>query len=100
MFASRNLHHIGRAVAGRDLHDAQAAATMVEPHGLGVDRHGGDLIARQIRQIAAMQADGHCRSGADRLFSGSASLFASLGIPITPVLSIIIACYKPSAYTL
>ena len=57
--ARRDLHHVGGAVAGRQLHHAQPIAVGIEPHRLGVDRHGADAIVRQIRQIAAVQANGH-----------------------------------------
>ena len=55
---ARNLHDVGRAVAGRELDHAQPVAMRVEPHGLGVDRDHV-LVAREIGEIAAVQADGH-----------------------------------------
>jgi hypothetical protein len=53
-----DLHHIGRAVAGRELHHAEPVAMRIEPHRLGVDRDRA-AVARQVGQIAAVQADGH-----------------------------------------
>ena len=53
-----DLHHVGGAVAGRELHDAEPVAVRVETHGLGVDRHRA-LVGAEVGQIAAMQADGH-----------------------------------------
>src|ERR1700716_2145415 len=61
--ARRNLHHVGGAVAGRELHHAQPVAARVEPHGLGIDRDRAG-VAREVGQIAAMLADGHGASGA------------------------------------
>ena len=58
----RDLHHVGGAVAGRKLDDAQPVAPDIETHGLGVDRDRADLVAGEVRQIAAVQADGHCGS--------------------------------------
>ena len=55
----RNLHHVGRAVARRELHDAEPVALGVEPHRFGVDRNSGAGVARQIGQIATVQANGH-----------------------------------------
>ena len=55
----RDLHHVGGAVAGRKLHDAQPVAADIETHGLGVDRDRAALVAGEVRQIAAVQADGH-----------------------------------------
>ena len=55
-----DLHHIGGAVAGRELHHAEPVAVGVEPHGLGVDRHRA-RVGRQVGQVAAVQADGHRR---------------------------------------
>ncbi len=54
----RDLHHIGAAVAVRQLHHAEPVAVRMQPHGLGIDRHRIG-IAGQIGQVAAMQADGH-----------------------------------------
>ncbi|MDT4877494.1 hypothetical protein FQZ97_1130150 [compost metagenome] len=56
-----DLHDVGAAIAGRELHDAEPVTMRIEPHGLGID---GDLaaIARKIRQVAAVQSDGHVRS--------------------------------------
>jgi hypothetical protein len=54
----RNLYDIGGTVARRELDHAKPIAMRVEPHGLGVDRHG-IFIAAKVRQIAAMQTDGH-----------------------------------------
>ena len=34
----RNLHHVGGAVAGRQLNHAEPVAVEIEPHGLGIDR--------------------------------------------------------------
>src|SRR5262249_24099261 len=53
-----DLHHVGRAVAGRKLHHAQPVAHRLEPHGFGVDRDRAG-IAREVGQVAAVQADGH-----------------------------------------
>jgi hypothetical protein len=55
-----NLHHIGRAVARRQLHDAKSVPAQRQPHGLGIDRDRRDPVMRKVRQIATMQADGHC----------------------------------------
>ena len=35
----RDLHHVGAAVAVRQLHHAEPVAMRVQPHGLGIDRH-------------------------------------------------------------
>ena len=51
---------IGRAVARRQLHDAEPVAAERQPHGLGVDRDRRRPIVRKVRQIAAVQANGHC----------------------------------------
>src|SRR6266851_5306659 len=51
------------AVAGRELHHAQPVAVRIEPHGLGVDRDRAAAVMREVRQIAAVQADGHDGSG-------------------------------------
>ena len=59
--ACGNLHHVRRAVAVRELHHAQPVAMRIETQRLGVDRHRLG-VARKIRQVAAMQADGHGRS--------------------------------------
>ncbi len=56
--ALRNLDDIGAAVAVRHLHHAEPVAMRVQPHGLSIDRHR-ILVAGQIGQIAAMQADSH-----------------------------------------
>src|SRR5262249_6859641 len=55
----RDLHHVGGAIARRQLHDAQPIADRIEPHGFGVDRHRGAAVVREAGQIAAMQADSH-----------------------------------------
>ena len=60
MLLGRNLHDVGRAVAGRKLHHAEPVAPRVEAHRFGVDRDRGTGVARQVGKIAAMQADGHC----------------------------------------
>src|SRR5262245_59489770 len=57
--ACRDLHHVGGAVARRHLHHAQPIADRIEPHGFGVDRHSAAAVAREVGQIAAMQADSH-----------------------------------------
>src|SRR6516164_9821622 len=57
--ACRDLHYVGGTVARRQLHHAQPIADRIEPHGFGVDRHGVDTVAREVGQIAAMQADSH-----------------------------------------
>ena len=56
--AGRNLDDIGRAVASRQLHDAQPVAQRVETERLGVD---GDHRAETGvgGQVAPVQADGH-----------------------------------------
>src|ERR1700688_2890556 len=54
----RDLHHVGRPVAGRELHHAEPVALRVEAHGLGVDRNRA-LVGGEVWQVAAMQADGH-----------------------------------------
>ena len=56
----RDLHHIRRAVAGRKLHQAKSVPRQAQPHRLGVDgdRLNGRVV-RQIRGIAAMDANGH-----------------------------------------
>src|SRR5262249_49185345 len=53
-----DLHHVGRAVARRELHHAEPVARRLEAHGLGVDRNRAG-VARKVGQVAAMQADGH-----------------------------------------
>ena len=69
--AQWDLHDVGGAVAGRKLHQAEPVAARIEPHGLGVDRDRA-AVAREIGQIAAMQADGHCGSPArDRADRGA-----------------------------
>ncbi len=55
----RDLHDIGAAIAGRELHDAEPVAMRIEPHGLGIDRHLAAGIVAEVRQVAAMQSDGH-----------------------------------------
>src|SRR5262249_33653813 len=57
--ACRDLHHVGGAVARRQLHHAQPIADRIKPHRFGVDRHGVAAVAREVGQIAAMQADSH-----------------------------------------
>src|SRR5262249_21897794 len=57
--AGRDLHHVGGAVARRHLHHAQPIADRIEPHGFGVDRRRAAAVAREVGQIAAMQADSH-----------------------------------------
>src|ERR1700687_2215658 len=53
-----DLHHVGAAVAVRQLHHAEPVAMRVQPHRLGIDRHLVG-VAGEIWQIAAMQAYGH-----------------------------------------
>ena len=53
-----DLHHVGGAVAGRKLHQTQPVAAKIESHRLGVDRDRA-AIARDVRQVAAVLADGH-----------------------------------------
>jgi hypothetical protein len=59
--AGRNLHDVGRAVAGRQLHDAEPITPRVETHRLGVDRDRGTGVARQVGKIAVVLTDGHCQ---------------------------------------
>ena len=59
MLLGRNLHDIGRAVAGRKLHHAEPVAPRIETHRLGVDRDGGARVAREVGKIAAVLTDGH-----------------------------------------
>ncbi len=54
----RDLDDIGTAVAVRHLHHAEPVAMRMEAHGLGIDRYRVG-VARNIGQVAAMQADGH-----------------------------------------
>src|SRR5438045_9524647 len=54
----RDLDDVGGAVATRHLHHAEPVAMRIEPHGFGIDRNR-ILVAGEIRQVAAMQADGH-----------------------------------------
>src|SRR5882757_1300125 len=53
-----DLNDIGAAVAVRHLHHAEPVAMRMQAHGLGVDRYRVG-VARNIGQVAAMQADGH-----------------------------------------
>ncbi len=56
----RDLHHVGRAVAGRQLHDAERDRAWDRgPMRFGVDRDGRCVVARQIGKIATVQANGH-----------------------------------------
>jgi hypothetical protein len=57
--ASRNLHNVSRAIAGRKLHDTEPVAARIEAHRLGVDRNRGADVARQVRKIASVPTDGH-----------------------------------------
>ena len=57
-------HDMRVSLAVRQLDHAQAVAPHVEPHGLGVDRDGAG-VALEVRQVTAMQADGH------RILSGA-----------------------------
>ena len=57
--AGGDLNDFSRAVAARQLHDAQTVPTNVETQSLGVDRHCRAEIEVR-RQIAAMNAYGHC----------------------------------------
>ena len=41
-----NLHHVGGAVAGRQLNHAKPVAVEIEPHGLGIDRDARDAAAK------------------------------------------------------
>ena len=52
------LHQMGVAIAGRQLHDAQTVASALQPHGLGIDR---DRVAEVEpgRQIATVKGDAH-----------------------------------------
>src|SRR5260370_26009790 len=54
----RNLHHVGAAVAVRQLRHAEPVAMRIKPHGLGIYRDRIS-VAGEIGQIAAMQAYGH-----------------------------------------
>src|SRR5437016_125624 len=54
----RDLHHVGAAVAVRQLHHAKPVAMRIKAHGLGIDRHRSGVVG-QIGQVAAMQAYGH-----------------------------------------
>jgi hypothetical protein len=56
----RHLDDVGGAVTVGHLHHAEPVAMRMKPHGLGIDRNG-ILVAGEIGQIAAMQADGHKR---------------------------------------
>src|SRR5258708_422068 len=60
--AGRNLHHVGRSVARRQLYHAKPVTTRIKPHRLGVDRNRAMAITGKVRQVAAMQADGHGNS--------------------------------------
>jgi len=55
---ARDLDHIGTPVAWRQLDDAQPVAMVVKAHGLGIDSDR-PLIAAEVGEIAAMQANGH-----------------------------------------
>ena len=51
------LHQVGVAVAGGELHQAEPVAMRVEAHGLGIDRD--DRAQRQaFRQVVPVQMDG------------------------------------------
>jgi hypothetical protein len=54
----RDLHHVGGSISGRELNQAQPVTAERQPHSLGVDRHCAG-VAREVRQIAAVQAYGH-----------------------------------------
>ena len=54
-----NLNHVGGAIARRDLHHAQPIAVQIKAHGFGVDGDRTAAVAREIGQVAAVQADGH-----------------------------------------
>src|SRR6478609_1736845 len=66
-----NLDDVGAAVAVRHLHHAEPVAMRIEPHGFGVDRDR-IRVAGKIRQVAAMQADGH--GGRNLVESGAAKV--------------------------
>jgi hypothetical protein len=53
-----NLHHVGTAIAGRQLHHAEPVAARIQPHRFGVDRHL-PRVAREVGQVAPMQSNGH-----------------------------------------
>ncbi len=58
ILAGWQLHEVGPAVAGGELHDAQSVAPWIETHGLGIDGH--DVAEIQPgRQIAVMKGDIH-----------------------------------------
>src|SRR5512132_2882917 len=57
--ACRDLNHVGGAIARRDLHHAQPIAVQIKAHGFGVDGDRTAAVAREIGQVAAVQADGH-----------------------------------------
>src|SRR5712672_2140699 len=57
--AGRYLHHVGRSVARRQLYHAKPVTMRIKPHRLGVDRDRAIAITGQVRQVAAMEADGH-----------------------------------------
>src|SRR6185295_11085573 len=56
--ARRDLHHIGRPIAGRELHHAQPVAARIETHGFGVDGNRA-LVPREVGKVAAMETNGH-----------------------------------------
>ena len=63
--AGGDLNHIRRAVARRQLDDAQPVAMRLQAEGFGVDRNrvrgliGGKLRRREVGQVTAMKANGH-----------------------------------------
>ena len=67
-----DLHHVGRAVARRELHHTKPVAGRFEPHGLGVDRHRA-FVGCEVRQITTVQADGHLIPGSNRWCPGEDS---------------------------
>src|SRR3972149_10909004 len=89
--AGRNLDHVGRAIAGGELHHARPVAARIDPHRLRVDRHR-PAIAGRVRQVTAMQADGHgapgrinarneltrCEAGAQEIIAASRTLVIEL----------------------
>lgn len=86
LLALRDLHDIRGAVAIRQLHDAKPVAVRIETHGLGIDRRRMG-VAAEVRQIAAMQADGHgdsvqsCSSGSRSCRSGRSWFPSGLNHP-------------------
>jgi len=52
-------HHVGFAIAVRELHHAQGVAAQAQAHRLRIDRHRRRAGQRAVRQVALMLEGGH-----------------------------------------